>query len=81
MPRNRGQPTALLLHTGPVADLSAPVPTPPAPWIPKELTHWEVRWGLLHLIGELARHAGHADIIRETIDGSGAFELNDLAEG
>lgn len=64
-----------------VADLSAPVPTPPAPWIPKDLTHWEARWCLLHLVEELARHAGHADIIRETIDGLGAFELNDLAEG
>lgn len=29
-----------------------------------------VRWVLLHLIEETARHAGHADIIRETIDGS-----------
>ena len=28
------------------------------------------RWILLHLIEELARHAGHADIIRETIDGT-----------
>jgi hypothetical protein len=28
------------------------------------------RWVLLHLIEELARHAGHADIIRETIDGA-----------
>ena len=27
------------------------------------------RWVLLHLIEELARHAGHADIIREAIDG------------
>jgi hypothetical protein len=28
------------------------------------------RWVLLHLIEELARHAGHADLIREAIDGS-----------
>lgn len=28
------------------------------------------RWVLLHLIEELARHAGHADIIRETLDGA-----------
>jgi hypothetical protein len=28
------------------------------------------RWVLLHLIEELARHAGHADIIRESIDGT-----------
>ncbi len=27
------------------------------------------RWMLLHLIGETARHAGHADILREAIDG------------
>lgn len=27
------------------------------------------RWVLLHLVEELARHAGHADIIREAIDG------------
>lgn len=59
-----------------IADLAARVPVPPAPWIPKDLTHWEARWCLLHLVGELARHAGHADIIRETIDGKGAFELN-----
>lgn len=29
-----------------------------------------VRWVLLHLIEETARHAGHADIIRESVDGS-----------
>ncbi len=29
-----------------------------------------VRWVLLHLIEETARRAGHADIIRETIDGA-----------
>jgi len=29
-----------------------------------------IRWILTHLIGELARHAGHADIIRELIDES-----------
>ena len=29
-----------------------------------------MRWILTHLIGELARHAGHADIIRELIDES-----------
>ena len=30
---------------------------------------YSVRWILMHLIEEIARHAGHADIIRETIDG------------
>jgi hypothetical protein len=29
-----------------------------------------MRWTLVHMIDETARHAGHADIIREQIDGS-----------
>ena len=29
-----------------------------------------LRWVHLHLIAELARHAGHADILREQIDGA-----------
>jgi hypothetical protein len=28
-----------------------------------------LRWVLVHMIEETARHAGHADIIREQIDG------------
>ena len=32
--------------------------------------HRNLRWVQLHMIEETARHAGHADIIRETIDGS-----------
>lgn len=31
---------------------------------------WTLRWVLLHLIEETARHAGHADLIREAIDGA-----------
>jgi hypothetical protein len=34
-----------------------------------------VRWILLHLIEEDARHAGHADVIRESIDGASANML------
>jgi uncharacterized damage-inducible protein DinB len=30
----------------------------------------DLRWVLLHLINETARHAGHADSVRELIDGS-----------
>ncbi|UVI37542.1 DinB family protein [Brevibacterium spongiae] len=30
---------------------------------------FNVRWILIHLIEEYARHAGHADLIREDIDG------------
>jgi hypothetical protein len=36
---------------------------------------------LLHLIEETARHAGHADIVRESIDGGTAFQLMAAAEG
>lgn len=64
-----------------IADLSAPMPIPDAPWFPPELEFWEARWALTHVIGELARHAGHADVIRESIDGKGSYELNDLVDG
>jgi hypothetical protein len=29
-----------------------------------------LRWVLSHMIAETARHAGHADILREQIDGA-----------
>lgn len=29
-----------------------------------------LRWILLHMIEETARHAGHADLLREAIDGT-----------
>jgi Protein of unknown function (DUF664) len=29
-----------------------------------------LRWMILHLIEETARHAGHADLLREAIDGT-----------
>jgi hypothetical protein len=31
--------------------------------------HFSLRWVLLDLLAETARHAGHADLIREAIDG------------
>ncbi|QIY72554.1 DinB family protein [Streptomyces sp. RLB1-33] len=46
---------------------------PEAPWFPRERV--SMRWVALHLIRETARHAGHADIIRESLDGATAFEL------
>jgi hypothetical protein len=33
-------------------------------------THFSLRWILLHMIEETARHAGHADLIRESLDGT-----------
>ncbi len=32
--------------------------------------HYSLRWIVVHLIEEYARHNGHADLIRESIDGS-----------
>ena len=54
-----------------IPDLGRPVPVPrDAPWFPQDVDAWSVRWVLLHVIEETARHAGHADIIRESIDGA-----------
>ncbi|MDQ0992231.1 DinB family protein [Streptomyces sp. V3I7] len=47
---------------------------PEAPWFPPG-ERVSLRWVLLHLIRETARHAGHADILRESLDGKTAFEL------
>jgi hypothetical protein len=49
-------------------DLDASWPLPDRPWFPPN-TSWTARRVLLHVIGETAQHAGHADIIRETLDG------------
>ncbi len=64
-----------------VADLGQPVPIPPdLPWCPPGVEAWSVRWVLLHLIAETARHAGHADIVRESVDGATALPLLAAAE-
>jgi uncharacterized damage-inducible protein DinB len=57
-----------------------PVPVPDAPWFPKDVDAWSLRWVLLHLIQETGRHAGHADIVRESVDGATGFELLAAAE-
>jgi uncharacterized damage-inducible protein DinB len=64
-----------------IDDLDQAVPVPDAPWYPDDLDAWSVRWVLLHLIEETARHAGHADIVREHVDGGTAFPLLAAAEG
>jgi uncharacterized damage-inducible protein DinB len=65
-----------------VADLGQAVPVPQGvPWFPQDVDAWSVRWVLLHLIQETARHAGHADIVRESVDGATAFPLMAAAEG
>jgi uncharacterized damage-inducible protein DinB len=64
------------------ADLDATVPVPrDAPWFPKDVDAWSVRWVMFHMIEELARHAGQGDIIRESIDGATMYELLAGLEG
>ncbi len=49
-------------------DLDARQPLPEAPWFEPGAS-WSARRVFLHVAVETAQHAGHADIIRETIDG------------
>ena len=70
------------LHLVETADLDAKVPVPQdIPWFPKGVKDWSVRWVILHVINELTRHSGHADIIRESIDGATMYELLAGLEG
>ncbi len=48
-------------------DLDRAFPLPEAPWFEKE--EWSARRVFLHLLAEIAQHAGHADLLREAIDG------------
>ncbi len=50
-------------------DLGASHPLPKAPWF-EPGKQWSARRVLLHIIAETAQHAGHADILRESLDGS-----------
>jgi hypothetical protein len=50
-------------------DLSATHPLPEAPWN-EPGGRWSARRVLLHIAAETAQHAGHADIIRESLDGA-----------
>lgn len=49
-------------------DLDESHPLPTAPWFEPGKS-WSVRRVLLHVIAETSQHAGHADILREAIDG------------
>lgn len=55
-----------LVTTLPSLDLSHPLPE--APWF-EPGARWSARRVLLHIATETAQHAGHADILRETVDG------------
>jgi uncharacterized damage-inducible protein DinB len=56
-----------LVATLPDFDVSHPLPE--APWF-EPGTRWSARRVLLHVIAETAQHAGHADIVRESLDGA-----------
>jgi uncharacterized damage-inducible protein DinB len=50
-------------------DMDATQPVPKAPWF-EPGAQWSARRVLMHIIAETAQHAGHADIIRESLDGA-----------
>ena len=72
------------LHVGPADTLDEALPlgearssSPRRSWRPPALDdldrlreEYSVRWILVHMIEEYARHCGHLDLIREAIDGS-----------
>ena len=62
-------------------DLDTGVPVPDAPWFPKDVDAWSIRWVWWHLVEELTRHAGHGDIIRETVDGATMYSLVAARDG
>jgi predicted enzyme related to lactoylglutathione lyase len=62
-------------------ELDTPVPVPDAPWFPKDVEAWSVRWVWWHLMEELARHAGHGDVVRETVDGATMYALVAARDG
>jgi uncharacterized damage-inducible protein DinB len=62
-----GEETAALVRSLPDLDVERPLPE--APWF-EPGARWSARQVFLHIIAETAQHAGHADILREAIDGS-----------
>jgi len=50
------------------ADLDETHPLPQAPWFPPDEV-WSNRRVFMHVLAEISQHAGHADILRESIDG------------
>ena len=63
-------------------DPGASMTAPPAPWDGlDEPTASVQRYVLVHHVEELARHAGHADVLREQLDGATAGPLRLAVEG
>ena len=58
--------TAELIRTLPSLDADHPLPD--APWF-EPGARWSARRAFLHVLAETAQHAGHADVLREALDG------------
>ncbi|WP_435201626.1 DUF664 domain-containing protein [Janibacter sp. GS2] len=70
--RRRAAVVAWIRSVDPDADQTVP----PAPWYGlMNSSQAKMRYSFVHFVEELARHAGHADIIREQIDGATTLEL------
>jgi len=65
--REQARATDELVMTLPSLEVLHPLPD--APWF-EQGASWSARRVLVHIVAETAQHAGHADIIRETIDGA-----------
>ena len=50
------------------------------PWWPEERRDTTLGYLLVHLLAETAHHAGHADILRETIDGRGGNDHDEIGD-
>ena len=61
-------------------DLGVEVRLAEGPWYPQG-DGYTARWILLHVLEELSRHAGHADLVREHVDGATMYPLMAAAEG
>jgi hypothetical protein len=61
-----GRTDDLVAH---LPSLDASHPLPAAPWF-EPGARWSARRAILHIVAETAQHAGHADIIRESLDGA-----------
>jgi hypothetical protein len=55
-----------LVRMLPTLDVDHPLPE--APWF-EPGARWSARRAFLHILAETAQHAGHADILREAVDG------------
>lgn len=50
------------------------------PWWPQDRTPTTLGYVLVHMLSETAHHAGHADILRESIDGRGGRDHDDIGD-